>query len=271
MTYDELIDLYRDEDNYLVKENNLNSNICYVFFSSHGLYKENGNAEVLKMVHDSNRFEWLSLFHEKHIFKNCRKAIFVRDLKKVFYIKGINNRIDSIEKLALFLQKETKGMEVYLVGSSAGAYAAFISSNYLKNVKRIYSLGGIIDLNCHSTYKDYVNVNGSSGKIDVIKKINANSLVVHFYGSQNNQDKDDFKLLSKIVSNDKCIGIPLNSDGHAPRPSGKDLVKILTCKESHLLKIKNRLKGKTEIGKYHFSIINIGFFRATINKVRSLL
>ena len=49
MTFDELMDLYRNDDNYITKNSNQNSNICYVFFSSHGLYKENNNIRVLKM------------------------------------------------------------------------------------------------------------------------------------------------------------------------------------------------------------------------------
>lgn len=271
MKFDELMDIYRNEDNFIIKESNKHSNNCFVFFSSHGLYKENENIEVLKNIHDTDRYEWLSLFSNHKVARCCKKAIFVRDIKKIFYLEGINNRVDSITKLAMFLKKETEGMDVYLIGSSAGGYAAYIISNYLQNVKRIYSLGGILDLNEHSTYLDYLKSHSSIGIKDVVDSINEESFIVHFCGSQNVESQRSIKILRSCLSSKKCAIVPLKSKGHAPRPSGDDLIKLLTCTDAHLEKIKKKTNGKEEISNYYFSIINIGFFSATLKKIAKKL
>lgn len=268
MKFDELMDIYRNEDNFIIKESNKHSNNCFVFLSSHGLYKENGDIEVLKRMHDTNRYEWLSLFSNHKVAGCCKKAIFIRDIKKIFYLDGINNRLDSITKLAMFLKKETEGMNVYLIGSSAGGYAAYIISNYLQNVKRIYSLGGILDLNEHSTYLDYIKLKSNLGIKDVVDSINKESFVVHFCGSQNVESQKGIKLLRSCLSSKKCAIIPLKSTEHAPRPSGEDLIKLLTCSDKHLKRIKRKMRSKTEVGYFQFSIINLGIIKATINRIK---
>lgn len=267
MTFEELMNSYRAEDNYVIKESNPDSNVCYIFFSSHGLYKENNNIDVLKNVHDSNRFEWLSIFNNPKIMLHCKKAIFVRDILKVFYLDGISKKNNSLEKLALFLKKETEGMDVYLVGSSAGGYAAYIVSNYLKNVKRIYSLGGIVDLKEHSTYLEYCSLHNNNGVTEVVNSINKEALIIHFCGSQNQESIKGMSIIHKLVSDDRLAIVPLKSNSHAPRPTGKDLIKLLTCSDKHLQKVKRKIGDRNEIGYFRFSVINIGFLKAIISKI----
>ena len=267
MTFDKLMDSYRNDDNYLIKESNKDSNICYVFFSSHGLYKENNNINVLKNVHDTNRYEWLSLFENQKISKNCKKAIFVRDIKKIFYIEGINTRINSLENLALFLKKETEGMDVYLVGSSSGGYAAYIVSGYLNNVKRIYSFGGVVDLNEHTTYLEYLKTYKNRNVVEVVNSVKQNAFTIHFCGSQNKESLNGINTIQRLIPDDRLAIVPLKSIEHAPRPTGRDLIKLLTCSDKHLLKIKRKTSGKEEISNFSFSIINIGFLRAVLYKI----
>lgn len=267
MNFEELMDSYRNDDNYVIKKSNQDSNICYVFFSSHGLYKENNNIYVLKKVHDTNRYEWLSIFENHKISKNCKKAIFVRDIKKIFYIEGINKRIDSLEKLTLFLKTETEGMDVYLVGSSAGGYAAYIVSGFLNNVKRIYSFGGVVDLNEHTTYLEYLKTHKNRNVVEVVNSINQNAFIIHFCGSQNIESINGINIIQRLISDDRIAIVPLKSIEHAPRPTGRDIIKLLACSDKHLLKIKRKTNGKKEISNFSFSIINIGFLRATLYKI----
>lgn len=266
-TIDELVQLYYKDDNFLINHCSSNSNICCIFFSSLGLYKYN-DINDLKRVHDTDRYEWKSICDSKAVRSHYKKIIFVRDIGKVFYLQGINERINSINKLASFLIKETNGMKVYCVGSSAGGYIAYIISNYLKNVERIYSIGGVVDLNEHSTYLEYKKKNKNFHPIEVISAINKDSYVIHFCGSRNTESKRGVPIIKSISNQNKCIIIPLKSKEHAPRPSGADLIKLLVCDDRYLDKMSKKVSNKEEIGFYQFSVINIGFFRATSNIIR---
>ena len=54
--------------------------------------------------------------------------IFVRDMWKQWYINGINQKIDSVEKVIEFLRTETENMRVTTVGNSSGGYMATLES-----------------------------------------------------------------------------------------------------------------------------------------------
>lgn len=268
---DDLINNYYIEDNFLIKEYSLNnSNICYIFFSSLGIYKHN-DIDGLLYIHEHDKYEWKSLCENKTIIKHCKRIIFIRDIKKQFYLDGINKRINTIKKLALFLKKETNGLDVYLVGSSAGGYAAYIISNYLDNVKRIYSLGGVVDLKEHSTFLERQDINKHIDVDDLVTSINQKAFVIHCYGFNNQESLRGVAVLSRIIDGNKALFIPLNSKDHAPRPSGHDLIKLLTCTDEHLYSIKKQIIRKKSITFFRFSIINLGFFRAIIYGIKKFL
>ncbi len=268
--FEVLIKKYLEENNYIIKTSNTKSNVCYVFFSSHGLYKENDNPKILKTIHDTNRYEWLSIASNENIAKNSSKLIFLRDLRKIFYQKGINNEINSIKEIANFLNRETKGYDVYLVGSSAGGYAAFLYSNMIKNVKRVYSWGGVINLMFHSSYYESKFFNDFNKEYSLVTPyISKNAVIIHFYGTRSKYDLKEYEILA-TNNFDNVISVPLRTTEHAPRPSGSDIIKILSCSDSHLQKIKMKLSKKREISKTYFSIINIGLFKALINITKRL-
>lgn len=145
-------------DSYLIKESLSNSNYlieytetgvinrdkyCIVYFSSHNIYYPNTEEEFQKQILDKNRFEW----YGERILKGS-KHIFIRDNKKQWYLEGINNEINSIEKLESFLKIETTGYKTIMLGSSAGGYAAVLFGSLLKS-ELILSFNGqfqIIDL-----------------------------------------------------------------------------------------------------------------------------
>ncbi len=55
-----------------------------------------------------------------------KKEIFIRDILKEWYVNGVSNSLNSIDKLVDFLKKETKGYQVVTVGNSAGGYIAAV-------------------------------------------------------------------------------------------------------------------------------------------------
>ena len=80
---------------------------------------------------EKNFYEWYKIRVE-----TASKHIFVRDVYKQWYLKGINDEIGSIEKLYEFLKAETEGYQVITVGSSAGGYAAVLFGSML-NATRV--------------------------------------------------------------------------------------------------------------------------------------
>lgn len=96
------------------------------FFSGNGLYYPNTISSFCKTVVEQNRYEWWNVGHSEEIVKQAGKIIYVRDVYKQFYVKGINVEINCIDKLCELLKELTMGMRVVTCGNSAGGYIAVI-------------------------------------------------------------------------------------------------------------------------------------------------
>ena len=131
--------------NYLIEYSEADSifedKYCAVYFSSNNIYYPNTKYEFQKQILNKNRFEWYGARIQK-----ASKHIFIRDNKKQWYLEGINNNFNSIEKLEAFLIKETKGYKTIMLGSSAGGYAAVLFGSLLKS-EYILSFNGQFKLN----------------------------------------------------------------------------------------------------------------------------
>ena len=62
-----------------------------------------------------------------------------------WYINGINQKIDSVEKVIEFLRTETENMRVTTVGNSSGGYMATLVAQKL-NAKMAYCVSGQFDI-----------------------------------------------------------------------------------------------------------------------------
>lgn len=120
---------FHEMPNYLIEYDTDASSkeYCAIYFSSNNIYTPNEESAFNCRIVQKNSFEWYGLR-----IKKAYKHIFVRDIFKQWYLKGINADIDTPEKLCSFLRKETKGMKVICMGSSAGGYAAILYGSLLK-------------------------------------------------------------------------------------------------------------------------------------------
>ena len=114
-----VVKAYDEMDNYLISDDGRGTGWCCIYFSSNGIYNPSDEATFEREIAVKNRFEFFGMR-----LQQCSKHIFLRDVHKQWYLKGISKTYDSIEKLAGFLKEETKGSHVITVGSSAGGYAA---------------------------------------------------------------------------------------------------------------------------------------------------
>ena len=125
-------------DNYIIEYSKTNEkdNFCAIYFSSHNIYYPNNKFNFEKNITKRNKFEWYNTR-----INVASKNIFLRDLKKQWYLNGINNQIDSVDKIYDFLKKETEGYKTIMIGSSAGGFAAVLLGSKL-NSEYILSFNG---------------------------------------------------------------------------------------------------------------------------------
>ena len=114
-------------DNYIIMDNIFqDSKLCYIFFSSNNIWFPNTETAFRRSFIENDYYEWKSYSNLP-----ARKIIFMRDIYKSWYVTGINRYMDSIDKVIVFLKKETEGLKVITVGSSAGGYMAALAASLL--------------------------------------------------------------------------------------------------------------------------------------------
>lgn len=128
---------YENITNYLIEyDENQKKKHCALYFSSNDIYYPNNENVFRRQILEQNKFEWFGTrvpYAHKHIF--------IRDIKKQWYLTGVNVTVDSPEKLLEFLKAETVGYEITALGSSAGGFAAVLFGSLL-NANLILSFNG---------------------------------------------------------------------------------------------------------------------------------
>jgi hypothetical protein len=109
---------------------------CVIYFSSNSIYYPNTEENFIQTIVSKDHYEW-----KKNKIKDAHKHIFIRDIFKQWYLLGINNKINSIEKLSAFLKKETQGYHTICIGGSAGGFAASLLG-CLIDAEKSYSFNG---------------------------------------------------------------------------------------------------------------------------------
>lgn len=132
-----------DAENYCIEYNTsaaCDSNLCVIYFSSNEIYYPNTLKSFEYSIIERDKYEW-----KKNRLSIAGKHVFIRDIRKQWYIGGINSKLDTPSKLAEFLKKETAGYTVYCIGSSAGGFAAILFGSLLQ-VNRVYAFNSQLNL-----------------------------------------------------------------------------------------------------------------------------
>ena len=199
-----IAETYRTNSNYLIEYSqveNSKDKYCVLYFSSNDLYFPNTKDTFQNQLLDKNKFEWYGTRVE-----NGSKHIFLRDIKKQWYLTGVNQEYNSIEKLSQFLKKETEGYKVITLGSSAGGYAAVLLGSLL-NAELIYTFNGqfqISDLLQTSVeainpiiFREQLNpaINQYFSLRSFIKKPNC---IFYFYSDRSKWDINQFEHIADL-------------------------------------------------------------------------
>lgn len=135
----EVNEVYKQNTNYLIEYSDtklVSEKYCALYFSSHDIYYPNTAEAFQNQLLRKNKFEWYGTRIEK-----AEKHIFLRDIKKQWYLSGVNSRLSTVEKLTEFLKEETSGYRIIAVGSSAGGFAAVLFGQLLQ-AETIFSFNG---------------------------------------------------------------------------------------------------------------------------------
>jgi hypothetical protein len=211
---------YNNEPNYLIEfSDNLqinNDRYCIIYFSSNDIYFPNTPESFDKQLLKKNRFEW----YGTRILRGS-KHIFLRDVFKQWYLKGINQKLCTVEKVLEWLKEETIGYKIVTLGSSAGGYAAVLFGQLL-NAETTLSFNGQFTLtNLLKTTTELINPilfreSGNSNisrYFDITNNIQNPEIIFYFYSKHSKWDIEQYesvqqKNLHKIAFRTNHHGIP---------------------------------------------------------------
>jgi hypothetical protein len=188
---------YVSHDNYLIEyDDSVPQEYCIIYFSSNDLYFPNTEIAFRETIVEKNRFEWYRTrvpYGHKHIF--------LRDLKKQWYLTGVNAVLNTPEKLILFLKEETIGYKVVTLGSSAGGFNSIIVGQSLA-AEKILSFNGqfeILSLLSKSTaaidpivFRNRFN-ESLLPYYDTLNFVKNPSSIFYFHSNRSNWDKEQFR------------------------------------------------------------------------------
>ena len=128
-------------ENYRIIKTHAKNNKAIVFFAGNGIYCPD-EEEVFKqnMIKD-DRFEWENIAQDYNLKNTYSLIILVRDIYKQWYLDGINNKINTQDKVIEKIKELTKGYEVTSVGNSAGGYMATLAGIKME-AQRIFTFSG---------------------------------------------------------------------------------------------------------------------------------
>ena len=201
--HDLILKSFKESDNYLIQYNKRgNKEKCVIYFSSNNIYYPNEPQVFQKDIVEKNRFEWYGAR-----ITDAHKHILIRDIKKQWFLNGINEEINTPTKLFDFLKRETEGFKnIVTLGSSAGGYAAVLFGQQL-NANLIYSFNGQFEVNSQLEkskesidplifrYKDDTNLRGF---YDIKKYITNPKTILYFTSAKSSWDMEQQAHISDL-------------------------------------------------------------------------
>lgn len=255
-TSSEIVIKEYSKDNFIINNYKDDGDVA-LFCSSNGLYFPNEEAIFKKYVVDKKRFEWNS---KNYINKTFGKYIYIRDVFKQWYIKGINDKINTYNELINFIKQESTDKKLITIGSSAGGYAAMLigcslNADYVLCFSGQFDLNHIID-NHSKSNPLYVQESEKNTEFINIQNIirHSSSTVFYFVSSKSEEDYRDINI-AKSIPNVKTFYFSGNV--HGVPIVNFALSKIIAKSKKELIELHERYNGKI-INKYLFELKLVG-------------
>lgn len=232
-----------------IKIEDFDSNRTYIFFSSNGIYIDNIDS-INNVLVAQDRYEWENVSKDQAYNK-----IFVRDIKKSWYLNGVNKNESSVEALLQELKIITNGKRIVTVGNSSGGYAATLFG-YLLNAEYVLNFSGQFvlfekeNLLCgadeaisdkyYPFLYDFVKNNMDCKYFD-LRNFKSNVNVFYFVPFYSRDDNVQYEFV-KNISNIHAILIASNIHGDCI--SGSSLHKVLAMNHKEILLLARYFSGK---------------------------
>ena len=223
---------------------------CYIYFSGNGLYDPDAE-QPFKDIITRDRYEWMRW---KAIAP--AKEIYIRDIYKCWYYKGINSTISNVEKLKEFLKKLTDGFEgrVVTVGSSAGGYAAVLFGILLQ-AEKIFCFSAQFDIEQQLRNLDRINYNKNYVYATLTNLIKKSTVpIFYFYPCKSEMDITQCQYV-KNIENVTIFPIKSKLHGKAIYPNNMPRLLSLDPKELNKFTIKFQ---KKKVHPFYISLYLIG-------------
>lgn len=251
----EVIHIYRTQENYKVYHFDLKDDRCIIYFSSHGIYYPNHQKVFREKIIQKNYFEW-----NYKIIKSVRKIIFVRDVLKTWYLKGINAELNTIEKLLEFLRKETRGLRIICIGSSAGGYAATLFGSLLQ-AEKVFSFSGQFSLYPYLKNRIKRLENPVLVQFESIAEVNQYFALEKFVQENSTpifylfpfRSQIDREQAEYIESFSNIYPFAFSSASHGKTCYPINFLTLFNLPSSRLFDLHNQYRNKT-INPFHFSL-----------------
>lgn len=171
-----------------------------MYFTSHNLFYPDTIECFEKAIKEKDRYEWTRIK-----INRASKHIFLRDIFKIWYVKGINSKINSIPLILDFLKKETEGYdEIVMIGSSAGGTAAALFGSML-NADIVFDFNGQWEIN--SSIKKFnieklIKLKEEYGiYYDLLNLVYDQNNIFYFVSEKSKWDSDQFIHSQKLKIN----------------------------------------------------------------------
>ena len=241
--FEELIAEQFHKDNFLIQTDNDKDGEKYavIYCSSNGIYRNDTVEEFTKTILQRDSYEWYMTripYAQKHIF--------IRDVSKRIYQYGINdNGLDTIEKIAEMIKKETEGYKIITMGSSSGGYMSVVLGKLL-NADYTIAFSPIL-----KTFKPGIENKTITDDLRFDHLSYADSDVPVFYIYPNGSEWDIYN--SDLMKGFKNIHfLPIKSSVHGV-PLNKRMLKKLLEKDKETLKKICRYKTTEVITEFQLA------------------
>lgn len=234
-----------ENENYKIM-NGIWGDICLIFCSGNGLYYPNEPETFKDTMVCKDRYEWSHVAAE--MFPYVKRIIFIRDIRKNFYVTGINHKINCIDKLIELLRNQCRGERIITIGNSAGGYIASIIGAKL-HAQAVFNFGGQWNLYGHgNVVNDYYFLDKFSDSEMHNKYYDITQLVsdcdvpiFYFYPQESEQDIRQAAYVNHIRN---IYFFIFDSDKHGQGlPTTESYAKLLLCDNESLKELSNSYHG----------------------------
>lgn len=172
-----------DTENILVRQSEVDNNLCYIYFSSNDLYEKDNAHDFRRKIIDEDRYEWLRLAAARR----PKREIFVRDIHLSWYIIGVNSRLNDIDRLIEELRTLSAGYEVITAGVSSDGFIAAIAAVKLQ-AKMCFDFSGQFSLKAHFDHvahnpflRDYARRHADGGCLESWRLMRRTEVPIYYF------------------------------------------------------------------------------------------